>query len=616
MSGHAAFRRQPVPGEMALHHQVATLPAPIRGILETENWAYTKPGCATIIDNWFPTQKGLKLRGGTERWAVLPDPVEIVRSGFEYISGNQQRMFAATSTRLFDVTFADNPVLQTGVGTITNGNFSASQFATAGGDWLLIVNDAGDHVRRFNGTTWAYLQTTTPAAWAVSTAYAIGARALDTADHSYWKCLVAHTSPATGTFAAARTAAPTQWQRELASDNAAWITGPAGTLVENGHGLTYVWKYRSRLFFIEGGTFNAWCLPVNAIGGSLIQIPLSGAAKRGGSLLFGTSWSSDSGDGTDDKCIFATDQGEVLVFAGTDPTSATNWKQEGRYDISKPLGKNGHQQLGGDILVITVDGIVPLSAAVNKDVSALSLAAITYNIEPMWMREFKTKDAHPWTLAKWDEGDALFVNFPGGKTLKTQTVGVSNLHTGAWTRYTGWDAMCFMRLRGSIFFGTQDGKIMQIDSTGFDDTHWDEINGHYVGNNYICTLVGGWEMFQVPPNQVTWFQARAAFFSSAREPFEPQLAATTDYEFRIPVPPNPGPDPGLLEVWDQGLWDDARWDQPSAGPAPVKNTMWVSIGETGFSHAPIVQVSVGQQARPDVELISISATFLRMAANV
>ena len=60
----------------------------------------------------------------------------------------------------------------------------------------------------------------------------------------------------------------------------------------------------------------------------------------------------------------------------------------------------------------------------------------------------------------------------------------------------------------------------------------------------------------------------------------------------------------------------AQWDQPGAGVPPIKNTMWVSIGETGFSHAPIVQVSVEQQIRPNVELVSVSATFLRMAANV
>jgi len=564
MSGHLAFRRQPVPGEMAIRHQTITLPAPIRGIIEVENWAYTKPGCAVVIDNWFPTQKGLRLRGGTERWSTLPDPVEVIRSGFEYISGAQNRMFAATNTRLFDVSFADTAVLQTGVGTVTNGNFATVQMANQGGDWLLACNDVGDYVRRFNGTTWDYLDT----------AFA--------------------GTPSRITAAA-----------------------PSPTSVHDGHGLTFVWKYRNRLFFIEGGTMNAYCLPLNAVGGELIYIPLSGAAKRGGSLLFGARWSTgDTGDSGDDKCCFFTTEGEVLIFSGTDPTAAANWRQDGCYDISKPLGKNGHQQLGGDVLVVTVDGIVPLSSALQKDVSALSLAAITYNIEPMWMRELKNKRSHPWTIAKWDEGDMMFVNFPGGKTYDTQTVGVSNLHTGAWSRYIGWDAMCFMRLRDSLFFGTQTGTIMQIESTGFDDAHWDEGLGKYTGHAYACTMIGGWEMFQVPPNQVTWMQARASFFSSARERFEPQLSATTDYEFRIPPPPNAGPDPGVLEVWDQGLWDDAAWDQPGAGIAPVRNTMWVSIGETGFSHAPILQVSVAQQVKPDVELISIGATFLRMAANV
>jgi len=578
MSGHAAFRRQPVPGEMVLRHQTATLPAPIRGIVETENWAYTKPGCATVIDNWYPTQKGLRIRGGTERWCVLPDPVEAIRSGFEYVSGAVQRMFVSTNFRLFDVTFADTPVLQTGIGSIGDGNFTTAQFATAGGDWLLAVNDTGDYVRRFNGTIWEYLDTAF--AGTPGRIKAVGA------------------------------------------------TDPAN--VKDGKGLTHVWKYRNRLFFIQGGTMNAWCLPVNAVAGDLIYIPLSGAAKRGGSLLFGASWSVDSGDNSDDKCCFFTDQGEVLVFTGTNPELAANWQQHGRYDISKPFGKNGHQQLGGDVLVITVDGIVPLSAAVAKDVSALSLAAITYNIEPTWMREFRRKNFYPWTIAKWDEGDLMFVTFPGGKSYKNHTVGVSNLHTGAWSRYVGWDAMCFMQINGRLFFGTQDGKVMLAESTGFDDAH-DNVEGDRVGNSYACTMVGGWEMFQTPPSQVTWLQARAAFFSAAREPFEPQLAATVDYEFRIPPPPNVGPDPGPLDVWDQGVWGPspvahpptpaemdayAQWDQPAAGNPAVRNTMWVSIGETGFSHAPICQVSIGQQFKPDVELISISATFVRMGANV
>ena len=642
MSGHAAFRRQPVPGEMAMRHTTLTLPAPIRGIIENENWAYTKPGCAVILDNWFPTQKGLRLRGGTERWLVLPDPKEVVRTGFEYISGAIQRMFAATETRLFDVTFADTPVLVTGIGTQTNGNYSAAQLANAGGDWLLAVNDDGDYVRRYNGTSWTYLTTTTPTAWAVSHAYAIGDSALDTTDNTRWKCLVAHTSPGTGTFAAARAATPTQWDFDRASDTVSFITGPATapTPIQNGHGLTHVWKHANRFFFVQGGTMNAWCLPVHAVGGELVYIPLSGATKRGGSLLFGASWSVDTGSGLDDKCIFVTDQGEVVIFAGTDPTASANWRQEGCYDISRPLGKNAHVKLGGDILIATVDGILPLTATMQKDVSALSLAAITYNIEPMWMREFFNKRTYPWILAKWDEGNALLVTFPGDAsptlgipTTVSATVGVSqSAHRGVVPLYRLGRHVLHADTRLAVLWhaGRQDhagrkhrerrralGRLLPYSTLS--------------GNRYVCTMVGGWEMFQVPPNQVTWMQARAAFFSSAREPFEPQLSATVDYEFRIPPPPDPGPDPGLLDVWDQGLWGPtptsnppnpadkeayAQWDQPGAGMPPIKNTMWVSIGETGFSHAPIVQVSVEQQVRPNVELVSVAATFLRMAANV
>jgi hypothetical protein len=73
----------------------------------------------------------------------------------------------------------------------------------------------------------------------------------------------------------------------------------------------------------------------------------------------------------------------------------------------------------------------------------------------------------------------------------------------------------------------------------------------------------------------------------------------------------------VQDVWDQGLWDQSKWDQPSALLTPVvRNTGWVSIGETGFSHAPIVQVAVSQQSKPNVEMISIAAMYDKLGANV
>ena len=64
---------------------------------------------------------------------------------------------------------------------------------------------------------------------------------------------------------------------------------------------------------------NAWYLDIDAVGGLLHQIPLSGSASGGGHLLFGAVWSLDAGDGADDKCVFVTDLGEVLVFTGSNP---------------------------------------------------------------------------------------------------------------------------------------------------------------------------------------------------------------------------------------------------------------------------------------------------------
>ena len=49
---------------------------------------------------------------------------------------------------------------------------------------------------------------------------------------------------------------------------------------------------------------------------------------------------------------------------------------------------------------------------------------------------------------------------------------------------------------------------------------------------------------------------------------------------------------------------------------PCATPVWVSIGYTGFSHAPIVQVTVAQQAVPEVELISIAATYEPCGVNV
>lgn len=555
MSMHQAFRRQAVPQQAAQQLRAITLPAPTRGIILNENFAYMKPGGAIICDNWIPTLRGVQLRGGCIRYCDLhaldtpvpPVPSTLrkpVISAFEYVSANVQKMFAGQDTKLFDVSAVTPVLVKSGQ---LSGNYCASQLANASGDYLMVVNDAGDYPLRFDGSTWTTLNAS-----------------------------------------------------QITTDPA--ITPPPSCAT--GQNLTYVWKYRNRYFFLEGDTMNAWYLPLNAIQGQLELVPLSGAATKGGKLLWGATWSLDAGDGIDEKCVFGTDQGELLIFTGTDPSNAANWRQEGRYGIGAPMGMNAHLSIGGDLLIATVDGITPMSAAITKESEQLDLSLLTTPIKPMWRDEVAAKRSWSWTMKRWDEYGGIFVTWPGGAPGNRYCAGI-NTATGAWARFVGYDATCFIRMRADMFFGNQDGIVMQADRTGYDD-----------GMPYTAVLVGGWEMFQAPPQTVVWHQARASFAASNRDPFQPQLSAVTDYLVTLPPPPMAGPDPGPADVWDQGLWDVAKWDQPYASMPPVRSTGWVSIGLTGYSHAPVVQVTVAQQGKPNVELIAIAATYEVLGVNV
>jgi hypothetical protein len=541
-----AFRRVAVDDQVAQHLETTTIPAPTRGIILDENESFMQPGAAVVMDNWKPTLKGAALRGGCIRWCVLPETTPVI-SAFPYDNGNDQKMFAANATKLYDVTTASPVLIASGR---TSGNYSAAQFNTLGGEFLIAANDTGDSLLRYDGTSW--------------------------------ETLVSGYVPPGG--------------------KPPMITGPAGTSVEHGQNLTYVAKYRGRLFFLEGGSMNAWYLPLNSVGGALSMVPLSGAATKGGKLLFIAIWSTVAGNNVDDKIVFGTDLGELIVFTGSDPSDANNWNQEGRYESAAPMGMNAHINLGGELLLMTVQGIVPISLCTQKSPEQLELAAITKPIKRMWRDEVAAKRGWNWTIANWEMFGGLFVTWPGSKPGYCAVV---NAATGAWARFVGYDATCWIRLRDDFFFGTTDGKIMQADHGGYDD-----------GQPYVATIVGGWEMFQSPAQMCCWRQARANFFADPDEVFVPQITAATDYVVTIPPPPPAGEDPGPQDLWDEGLWDTAKWDAPGETKPAMRNTMWVSVGATGFSHAPVVQVTVAQQATPEVELISISAIYERYAFNV
>lgn len=498
------------------------IPAPVRGWVTNENISASSPGAALVLENFIPTQTGVKCRGGSSEFfdGEAGNPIT---SLFTYqISGNSE-LFAADAATIWDITSTPSDVV-TGQ---SGGDYSTIQFETSGGHFLFVANGQNS-LRRYDGSTWLTI---------------------------------------TGTGAGAIT----------------------GVTTSN---LSYCWVYKSRLFFVQRGTMKAWYLATDSVAGAASDITMAGVFQRGGSLLFGSTWSIDAGNGVDDKCVFVSSEGEVAIYEGSDPSS--DFSLRGRYDLGgRPLGKNAWMRAGGDLLIATTDGLVPLSQVLSKDPAALSLAAVSRNIQPDWRREAVARQNLPWPVQKWDEENLAVIGLPVVGETSSPGAFVVNTETGAWTRFTGWNVRALTVHGGQLYFGTDDGRVMIGNSGGSDD-----------GAIYVCRMALPFDHLGKPAQLKTLKQARATFRGSSR--FKAQLSCSVNYAQTFPSPPS-SVDNYSVDVWDVGLWDVMVWDAELT--ESVTSTRWVSLHGVGFVHALQLQMTFGITPTPSLELSSIDITF-------
>lgn len=326
-----------------------------------------------------------------------------------------------------------------------------------------------------------------------------------------------------------------------------WTTAPAITFTDGTTmpQLNYGWLFKNREFFLKNGTLDAYYLPVNAVGGAAVVFPLGGVMKKGGSLITGFSWSLESGDGLSDMCVFVSTEGEVAVYAGDDPSSASTFGLKGVYQIGKPLGKNAWIRAGGDILIATSDGLTPISQVFQRDRQALTLVSVSRPIEDDW-RKAANATGGGWTLTQWPEQNLVFVTFPAN-TVVTDTTFVLNVLNGRWSTVSNWRALCYATLQGGLFFGSINGYCWQGDITGSDD-------GMTFGATYLSQFSPAGSFGQRANGTLAHM-----YFRAKTKP-EVLLFAKADYDKTTPSFSTVTEGDASSSEWDIGLWDVALWD--------------------------------------------------------
>jgi hypothetical protein len=346
--------------------------------------------------------------------------------------------------------------------------------------------------------------------------------------------------------------------------------------------------FKRRLFFVKKNSLSAFFLPVDSIGGAASEIPLGAVFRRGGTLLFGATWSLDSGSGLDDVCIFVSSLGEIAVYEGTDPSSASTWALTGVYDIDAPLNKHAVFKAGGDLAILTSDGIIPVSEALRKDRAALQAVAVSYPIEDEWKSAVaNATGSFPVTPTLWQSQAMLMIGVPGTEGVAF----VANARTGAWCRYTGWDVRCGAVASDLLFFGSDDGIVYKGESGGTD-----------AGSAYVARYVPKFSDLGTPERKMA-MHAGIICRAAAEPAF--RMAAFKDYEIGtyptgVPLNTESG------DVWGTGVWGTFIW---GSGAATYTYTRWKTVRAAGYSLAPVIVVSSNQTTAPAFELLATRLRF-------
>lgn len=144
-----ARARRPVP-LMA----VTQIPCPTRGLNLRTGIAAQKPDEALILDNWFPGENYIKVRGGYASHATGLGAA--VGTLMEWVGPASRKLFGTTATAIYNCTSA-GAVGAADVSALTSASWQWVNFTTSGGSFLVCCNGS-DSVRNHDGTSW-----TTPA---------------------------------------------------------------------------------------------------------------------------------------------------------------------------------------------------------------------------------------------------------------------------------------------------------------------------------------------------------------------------------------------------------------------------------------------------------------------
>lgn len=488
------------------------VPAPTGGLNTVASGLAMPPEDASLLYNLVSGESGLKVRSGYREWSTGLGTA--VRTMLPFVgaagSGGDNKLFAATADGIWDVTA--NPAVLVFPFPDTSGDAGRGvwhAFTTSGGHFLLYCDEVnGYHIYSATSGLW--------------------------------------TQPAMGGGAG-----------EV--DNVA----PAD--------LVFVMVWKSRLWFVERDSNNAWYLPAGNITGAAAKLNLDRSAqfRQGGGLVGLWNWTLDGGIGIDDHLVAISHGGDVAIYQGTDPASAGTFSLKGTWNAGAVVsGRNIASNFGGDVLIITQSGLRPLSQLVAGGDGMGTYA--TGKIANLFSELAQERGELPgWGIHIHPKDNVLLVTVPTEEGEPTEQLAMS-LWNRSWSRYRDLPISAACVWDKKLYLGDTDGAVHVTD--GY-------VDGITLADPFAFTPIqwGGITAFKAAGARGVQLQTiRTTILSQSTRPPH-RVAARYNFDMTEvgDVSAEGGPN-----SWDVGEWDEATWSTDST----LTQRLWGATG-TGFSAA-------------------------------
>jgi hypothetical protein len=287
----------------------------------------------------------------------------------------------------------------------------------------------------------------------------------------------------------------------------------------------------------------------------------------------------DGGDGVDDKIIAFGGGGDLLIYEGTDPTTAATFGLVGRWYYGiPPIGRRFFSDYGGDVVIVSTRGLMFLSELLVLGGKASDFHDSAGKINQVLAQQVTSTLTVPyWEVLYLLQEQLVLINVPNTAVDFDQQL-IYEINAKAFAWFTGMLMQTVHFFQNNVYFGTTDGYVNQA----------------FVGRTDGETLLGEVGQTLEGQVQVAWVGTPDPAMIKRYIMVEPYFIATqppsvlvqinTDWSFQN-TPGSPGYVLPSDSTWDVGLWDVAHW-------AGAQNSYKAWAGITGLGHFASLRMSI------------------------